>query len=64
MLTVRDNGKGFDTTVKSNGMGINNIISRAKVFDGIVLIEAASGKGCYLEVTIPAIELKVEHCYN
>jgi signal transduction histidine kinase len=64
MLTVRDNGKGFDTTVKSNGMGINNIISRAKVFDGIVLIEAASGKGCYLEVTIPAIELEVEHCYN
>lgn len=64
VLTIKDNGKGFDTTVKTDGMGINNIISRAKVFDGIVQMEAASGRGCSLAVTIPVIELEAAHCYN
>ena len=53
ILTVRDNGKGFDATTRSSGMGINNIISRAKVFDGTVHIEAAPQKGCLLTVSIP-----------
>ena len=64
ILTVKDNGKGFDTTMKTDGMGINNIISRAKVFDGIVQMEAASGRGCSLAVTIPVIELEAAPCYN
>ena len=64
ILTVRDNGRGFDTTVKTDGMGINNIISRAKVFDGIVQMEAASGRGCSLAVTIPIVKLEVAPCYN
>jgi signal transduction histidine kinase len=53
-LTVRDNGKGFDTTIKKDGMGINNIISRAKVFGGVVHIESAPQEGCILEVMLPA----------
>lgn len=59
ILTVRDNGKGFDTTIKTGGMGINNIISRAKVFDGNVNIKAVPGIGCILEVTLPAVALEV-----
>jgi signal transduction histidine kinase len=64
ILTVKDDGKGFDAAVQSGGMGINNIISRTKVFDGIVLMNTAPGKGCVLEVTIPVIGFEVEHCYN
>jgi signal transduction histidine kinase len=64
ILTVKDNGKGFDVRVQTDGMGINNIISRTKVFDGTVQLNTAPGKGCLLEVTIPVIGFEVEHCYN
>jgi signal transduction histidine kinase len=64
ILTVKDDGKGFDAAVKSGGMGINNIISRTKVFDGTVLMNTAPGRGCVLEVTIPMIGFEAEHCYN
>jgi signal transduction histidine kinase len=53
ILTVRDNGKGFNETAKSNGMGINNMVSRAKVFEGSVNIKTVDKRGCLLTVTIP-----------
>jgi PAS domain S-box-containing protein len=55
ILIVNDNGKGFDTLGKRNGIGLNNIISRAKVFNGKVKIESAPGKGCLLIVNLPII---------
>src|SRR3569833_240005 len=55
ILIVNDNGKGFDTLGKRNGIGLNNIISRAKVFNGKVKIESARGKGCLLIVNLPII---------
>ena len=61
ILTVRDNGKGFDTKTRTGGMGINNIISRAKIFGGTVRLESAPQKGCLLTVTIP--RLAVEEPY-
>jgi signal transduction histidine kinase len=64
ILTVKDNGKGFDAIVQTDGMGINNIISRTKVFDGTVQLDTAPGKGYLLEVSIPMIGFEVEHCYN
>lgn len=64
ILTVKDNGRGFDTTVKTPGMGINNMISRAQVLDGTVHIESSPGNGCVLEVQIPAIVTETEPCYN
>jgi signal transduction histidine kinase len=54
-LSVRDNGKGFDTTTKTTGMGINNMISRVKVFGGKVHVETAPKQGCLLTVTIPTL---------
>ena len=53
ILSVRDNGKGFDSTTKTNGMGLNNIISRAKIFGGTVHIRSAAQRGCFLNVTVP-----------
>jgi signal transduction histidine kinase len=60
-LTVRDNGKGFDASTQKNGMGLNNIISRATVFDGHVRMETAPGNGFLLVVEIPCLE-EEEQC--
>lgn len=55
ILRVKDNGKGFDSKAKTNGMGLNNITSRVKVFGGSVHIESSPQKGCSLSVVIPVI---------
>lgn len=55
VLKVRDNGKGFVTMAQTSGMGLNNMVSRAKVFEGSVHIQSAPGKGCLVTVTMPVI---------
>lgn len=55
VLSVRDNGKGFNTQIKPGGMGLNNITSRAKILGGQVKIESTPGKGCLLKVVTPII---------
>lgn len=52
-LEIRDNGRGFDTDAKRNGIGLNNISSRAKVFGGGIKIISANGEGCTLKVWLP-----------
>ena len=52
-LLIKDNGKGFDTAEKMNGVGIRNIISRAELCDGRAEFESAPGKGFRLKVVLP-----------
>lgn len=52
-LSVADNGVGFDTTQKGNGIGLKNIRSRVEFYSGYMNIISAPGKGCTLEVYIP-----------
>lgn len=59
-LTIKDNGRGFDAHAKRNGIGLNNITSRAKVFEGKVNIESAPGNGCILRVSIPNMVVRNE----
>lgn len=54
-LAINDNGRGFDTNTKSNGIGLNNIINRARVLEGEVNIDTAPGQGCTLAVSIPLL---------
>ena len=56
-LKIEDNGKGFDTHESRRGIGINNIISRAELFNGKVAIKTAPGKGCYLNINVPISNL-------
>lgn len=49
-LVIQDNGKGFDKTQKTKGIGLANIIHRAHVFNGKVTINSAPGQGCELVV--------------
>ena len=53
MLVVSDNGKGFDPLTTKRGLGFNNMISRADLFDGKVEIRSAPEQGCSIIVTIP-----------
>lgn len=56
LLSVKDDGIGFDTTTKKNGVGLRNITSRAEVNNGIVSIESSPGAGCSLIVKFQVSE--------
>ncbi|GAB2811777.1 sensor histidine kinase [Ferruginibacter profundus] len=54
ILSVKDDGKGFDTAKKSGGVGLMNIRTRASLFNGEVTIISSPGKGCELRVVFNA----------
>ncbi len=49
-LCVEDDGIGFDTSKKRNGVGLKNIISRSEVNNGKVNIQSKPGEGCIITV--------------
>ena len=53
VLTVVDNGVGFDVHRHRKGVGITNIISRTELFNGSVEIHSGPGEGCVLSVSLP-----------
>jgi len=53
VLTIADNGIGFDVGRHRKGVGITNIISRTELFNGRVEIQSAPGEGCTLSVSLP-----------
>jgi two-component system, NarL family, sensor histidine kinase UhpB len=52
LLSINDNGKGFDTHLVRKGVGITNINSRAGLFNGTVEIDSSNGNGCRLKVVM------------
>lgn len=54
-LNITDDGKGFDPEkVKGKkGLGLSNIMSRADLFGGKVMIKSSPGRGCQLRVLVP-----------
>ncbi len=56
ILTIADNGLGFDTTKKRKGIGITNISSRAASYKGTAHFVSQPGQGCVLTVTFPDID--------
>ncbi|RYF79581.1 MAG: hypothetical protein EON98_14410 [Chitinophagaceae bacterium] len=53
LLSIKDDGDGFDLAKIRRGLGLSNIINRAELFGGSVEILTQSGKGCTLNVMIP-----------
>jgi len=51
-IITTDNGRGFDFAEIRNGIGITNMISRAEMFNGIVEIDTAPGKGCCIKTEL------------
>jgi PAS domain S-box-containing protein len=54
LLTVTDNGKGFDLLKIKKGLGITNIFNRAENFGGSAEITSTPGNGCTWHLKIPA----------
>ncbi len=52
-MQIKDNGKGFNPRFITQGIGLENIKRRVKVFYGDFIIKAAPGKGCEIIVEIP-----------
>jgi signal transduction histidine kinase len=54
-LVIRDNGKGFKTGSPSDegGLGLRNIMHRARIYGGDVKVDTAPGKGTRLTLILP-----------
>lgn len=52
-VTIKDDGKGFDTKGKWQGIGLNNMKTRAESLDGSFYIKSGAGLGCEINVSIP-----------
>lgn len=54
-LRVKDNGRGFEPSIIKQGIGLNNIRRRVKVFNGEILIKSTPNKGCDTIIEIPIL---------
>jgi len=50
-LRIKDDGVGFDCSLKGNGIGLMNIRTRASLFNGKMSIISSPGNGCELVVS-------------
>jgi len=57
ILSISDNGVGFDTGKKHSGIGVDNIKSRAASYNGTADFVSQPGKGCTLTVAFPLTSL-------
>lgn len=62
-LNLRDNGHGFDLKSNDKGLGLNNIITRVKSFNGNINLISNKKDGTFFKITIPVIEEK-NHLQN
>lgn len=58
LLTITDNGVGFDTHKTRAGIGIENIKSRAVSYNGTAAFVSKPGQGCVLNVRFPVTALQ------
>jgi two-component system, NarL family, sensor histidine kinase UhpB len=53
LLTISDNGKGFDPSRVQNGNGLRNMKERAREINADLLFETVEGKGTTLKLRLP-----------
>jgi len=53
LISITDNGQGFDVAKIREGIGLKNMQSRVKTIDGIFKIESVIGKGTSIKISIP-----------
>lgn len=52
-LTIDDNGNGFDTKEKANGIGLKNLRERIEEINGKLKITSAQNKGTNIKIEVP-----------
>ncbi len=55
LLSIKDDGAGFDTSQKAKGVGLLNIKTRASLFNGELFIISSPGNGCELRILFDSI---------
>ena len=53
LLTIRDNGVGFDVHKTKKGLGLRNILYRVEYNSGKIKVASAPGEGCTIKVLLP-----------
>ncbi|HTG65692.1 MAG TPA: ATP-binding protein, partial [Flavobacterium sp.] len=53
ILTITDDGVGFNVNLKKKGIGLQNMISRAKECNGDFNVKSKKGEGTTITVAIP-----------
>lgn len=61
VLKTEDDGKGFNTDVVRDGIGISNITNRVNAYDGKMSIESEPGRGCQIHIQIPVPDCEDEN---
>jgi two-component system sensor histidine kinase UhpB len=52
-LCIRDNGRGFDSTLPPSGLGLNGMAERARLVGGELSIYSAPGRGTTVTLYVP-----------
>ena len=55
LVTVRDDGRGFDTEAGTGGFGLIGMRERVELVDGRLLIESEPGRGTVVRGELPAL---------
>jgi signal transduction histidine kinase len=53
VLSVRDDGSGFDPTVRTNGFGLLGMRERVELHGGEISIDSAPGQGVTVRASLP-----------
>lgn len=53
IMTIEDNGSGFDTNASYSGVGLRSMRERTDVLGGKFLVESVVGQGTKISVTLP-----------
>jgi signal transduction histidine kinase len=53
ILLIKDDGKGFDSTIVSNRNGLKNIVARANALNGMIDIKSMIDKGTVIQLIVP-----------
>ena len=54
-MTISDDGKGFDSSASTTGIGIQNIRTRIETFSGVCSIRSSIGNGCEMVLEVPYV---------
>lgn len=55
-LSIIDDGVGFNTALKRNGIGLNNIQTRTELYAGKLEIQSSPGQGCKVKIEYPVTD--------
>ena len=57
-MTIKDNGRGFDTQASYDGIGLSTMRERVEASGGTIKVESAQGQGVQIVIILPLTEKK------